>query len=292
MKAIIFSLPGNETLTQSIAKMQGIELGIAEFGIFPDGELKQRIQSNVKNKSVYIVCNLFRCNDKFIALYFFSKLARSLGAKSIHIIAPYLAYMRQDKIFSEGEGLTSHYMANFISSFADELITVDPHLHRIQSLDEIFTIATCVLKTDHHLATWIQKNIKNPLLIGPDSESEQWVKAVSEKAKAAYLILEKVRTGDRNVDVSLPEIAITPEQTPVLVDDIVSTGRTMIETIKKLKKCSPVKPICIAIHAAFETSAYEKLLEAGAAQVISCNTIPHESNAIIIDELFVIKNGT
>jgi ribose-phosphate pyrophosphokinase len=292
MKNVVFSLPGNEALTKHIAVLNNFELGKAEFGIFPDGESKQKLLTDVKDKTVFLVCNLYKPNEKLISLYLFATLTKSLGAKKICLISPYLAYLRQDKIFSQGEGLTSKYVADFISSFADEFITVDPHLHRISSLSEIFRIPTTALGTENYLAMWINKNVKNPIIIGPDSESEQWVKAVAEKAAAPYMILEKVRKGDRDVEVSFPDIKLLIERTPVLLDDIISTGRTMIETILKLKEQSAVSPVCIGIHAVFAEGAYEQLLEAGAAQVVSCNTIAHQSNKIDISDIYQIKNNT
>jgi len=76
------------------------------------------------------------------------------------------------------------------------------------------------------ISDWIRNEVKKPLLIGPDSESEQWVAAVARDAVAPHLVLQKVRHGDRDVEISVPEVARWRDHIPVLVDDIVSTGRT------------------------------------------------------------------
>ena len=124
-----------------------------------------------------------------------------------------------------------------------------------------------------------------PLIVGPDTESVQWVADVAKIAEAPFIILEKIRRGDEEVEISVPQVKRYKEHTPVLVDDIISTARTMIETIGHLKKAGMKKPVCIGIHGIFANNAYSDLIAAGAKEVITCNTILHESNKIEIDEI-------
>lgn len=224
-----------------------------------------------------------------LPLYYLSETAKEFGAKSICIVAPYLAYMRQDKRFMTGEGITSVYFSKLISSFADSLITIDPHLHRRNSLSEIYTIPTTVIHAADLISKWIHENIKKPLLIGPDIESKQWVSKVARQANAPYIILEKIRLGDKEVKISVPDVEKYKEHTPILVDDIISTARTMIETIGHLKRIGMKKPVCIGIHGIFADNAYSDLFIAGAEEVITCNTILHESNRIKIDEIISLS---
>ncbi len=289
MKAIYFALPGNEKLTATLASRESAEVGQAEIRHFPDGESYLRIVSEVKDKQVRLVCTLHKPDDKLLVLYFFAKMAKSMGAANVILVAPYLAYMRQDKVFKEGEGVTSAYFAQLISSFFDGLITIDPHLHRVSSLEQIYTIPTKVAHAANHLSTWIKNTIEQPILIGPDIESEQWVAEVAKNANAAYVILQKIRRGDREVEVSLPQVEKYVDYTPVLVDDIISTGRTMIETIGHLKKLNMKSPVCIGVHAVFAGDAYQELKKAGAKHIITCNTIPHQSNVIDISDLLGVE---
>lgn len=104
-------------------------------------------------------------------LIFAAKTARELKAKKITLIAPYLAYMRQDKQFHQGQGITSKYFAALISHYFDNLITIDPHLHRWHSLNDIYSIPTHVLHANDAIASWIIQHVTNPVLIGPDIES-------------------------------------------------------------------------------------------------------------------------
>jgi len=188
--------------------------------------------------------------------------------------------MRQDKVFNEGEGVTSGFFGKLVSGFADSIITVDPHLHRISSLEEVYDIPNKVVRAADAISEWIIENIENPVLIGPDSESEQWVSEVAKNAGAPFTVLQKVRHGDREVEVSVPEVGRYKDHTPVLVDDIISTARTMIETVEHLKIAGMKPPICIGIHAVFSGNAYQELMDTGVNNIVTCNTIPHPSNAI------------
>lgn len=280
-------MPGNEELTDALIQKENAEKGSVEMRQFPDGESYVRILSNVKDKQVVLVCTLHQPDTKFLALYFLSKTAKELGAKSICLVAPYLSYMRQDTVFNTGEGITSAYFAHLISGFADSLITIDPHLHRRKSLSEIYSIPAKVAHAANHISAWIKNNIVTPILIGPDGESEQWVSEVAKNANAPYIILTKIRRGDRDVEVSIPHFDTYKNHIPVLVDDIISTGRTMIETIGHLKTAGMKPPVCIGVHAVFAENSFQEIKDSGAKEIITCNTIPHESNQIDISDLLI-----
>jgi len=197
--------------------------------------------------------------------------------------------MRQDKQFKSGEAVTSEYFADILSSIVDKLITIDPHLHRRKSLKEIYSISCVALHAAVLISKWIKDNIPNALLIGPDCESEQWVSEVAKAANAPFIVLNKIRHGDKNVEVSVPDTKKYKSYTPVLVDDIISTARTMIETIGHLKKSGMQPPICIGVHAVFAGNSYNNLKESGIDNVITCNTIIHKSNNIDISEMIITE---
>jgi ribose-phosphate pyrophosphokinase len=285
MKYIFFPLPGNEELAESLLQYCGGEMGRMEFRHFPDGETYLKLNSDVERKTAVLICTLDHPDTKLLLLYFLCKTVKDLGADKCILVAPYLSYMRQDTRFHPGEAITSRYFAELISFFIDELITVDPHLHRTESLSAIYTIPSTVLHATGLISEWIKNNIPKPLLIGPDSESEQWVKVIAKNAAAPYIILEKSRKGDEEVEVTMPDAHNYAEFTPVLTDDIISTAHTMIETIGQLKKFNLKKPICIGIHGIFAHNAYENLLSAGADKIITTNSINHSSNKISINEM-------
>ena len=181
--------------------------------------------------------------------------------------------------------MASAYFARALSAAVDWLVTVDPHLHRRKSLAEIYSVPAVAMHAAPLLAEWIGGAVERPLLIGPDAESSQWVEAVARGAGAPSIVLEKLRRGDRAVDISVPDIERWRDHTPVLVDDIVSTGRTLIETVGHLKRAGLRPPVCVAVHGVFAGDAYEALRAAGAARVITANTIRHDSNAIDVAPL-------
>jgi len=257
-------------------------MGQSHIRSFPDGESYIQIDTDVRDRDIIIVDSLDYPNPKILPLIFLAATAKDLGAKRVGLVAPYLAYMRQDKRFNAGEGITSAYFANLLSHTVDWLITVDPHLHRYQSLSEIYTIPTQVVRAGPSIAEWISHHIPNPLLIGPDAESEQWVASIAKHAQAPYVISQKERHGDQAVSIVFPSIEKFQNFTPVLVDDIISTAQTMIENIKHLQSLKMLLPICIGIHGIFANNAYQDLLKTGISRVVTCNTVSHPTNAIDI----------
>ena len=280
MKPVLLALPGNEATAQALAGPLEAEVGRLLVRRFPDGESYVRIESPVRDAEVMLVGTLHEPDDKLLPLYFAASTARDLGARRVGLVAPYLAYMRQDRRFHEGEGVTSEYFARLLSSAVDWLVTVDPHLHRHHALAEIYDVPTRVVHAAPAMAEWIREEVTRPVLVGPDEESAQWVSEVAAAVGAPFVVLRKVRRGDRDVEISLPDMAGFRQHTPVLVDDIISTAHTMIEAVRALLQAGLVAPICVGVHPVFAGTAYEDLLAAGAARVVTCGTIPHPSNGI------------
>lgn len=284
---VIIAHPDQAEFAQSISVQRGIELGVVEYRKFPDGEIYLRLRSAVRGKKVIIVASLNHPDEKILWVYLLSQTLRAEGVDSIHLVAPYLSYMRQDCQFHEGESVTSRHIAGLLSSAVGRLSTIDPHLHRYKSLSEIYSIPTQVLHCASLISAWISKNISKPLLIGPDSESRQWTSDLAMRLNVPYLVLEKDRVGDRQVSVSIPDVHLYGDHTPILIDDIISTGRTMIETVNRLKATSLRPPICIGIHAVFADNAFEELQKSGCESIVTTNTIAHVSNQIDVSSLVV-----
>jgi ribose-phosphate pyrophosphokinase len=297
MSIMVLGLPGSEHQADSLCEELGAEHGFVELRAFPDGESYVRITADVRELDVAIVCTLDRPDPKILPLCFVAYAAREQGARRVGLVAPYLAYMRQDTQFKSGEAVSSVPFARLLSGFLDWLVTVDPHLHRRSALEEIYTVPSRVLHAAPAISAWIESHVKKPLLVGPDEESRQWVEAIAARAHAPYVVLRKVRRGDRDVDVSVPEVERWQQHTPVLADDIVSTGRTMIETVRHLRTAGMSAPICVGVHAVFAGDSYAELLAAGAERVVTCDAISHPSNEIPLGALLaqgvrhVLANG-
>jgi len=280
MSAVVVAMPGNEPLADELAARLGLERGVATVRRFPDAESYVRIESSVSRRGTLIVCTLDRPDDKLVPLFLLAAALREAGARSVGLVAPYLAYMRQDRRFLPGETISAHHVGTWISRSVDWLVTVDPHLHRITDLSQVFSIPSRAVHAAASVAEWIGAHVRDALLIGPDEESAQWVGAVAQHANAPFVVLRKTRRGDRDVEVSLPDVERWRSHTPVLVDDIVSTARTMIETVGHLRQAGLAAPVCVAVHAVFAQAAIEDLRAAGAGEIVSCDTIRHPSNRI------------
>ncbi len=279
-KPAVIAMPGNDQLADELAALLALERVAATVRHFPDGESHVRIETAIDKRHALIVCTLDRPDEKLVPLLLLAAAARDAGARSVGLVAPYLAYMRQDRQFHPGETISARHVGAWISQHVDWLVTVDPHLHRIAELSAVYSIPSRVVHAADSVAQWVRANIHQPLLIGPDEESAQWVRDVAQRADVPFVVLSKTRHGDRDVVVSVPDVEHWRAHTPVLIDDIVSTARTMIETVAHLRRAGLAAPVCVAVHAIFAQTAYDDLRAAGAADVVSCDTIIHASNRI------------
>lgn len=274
------AFPGMGEFTRAMVNASDGEADDIAVHRFPDGESLVRLPEACEGSDVAIVATLHDPDSIALPLRFAAATARELGARRVGLVAPYLAYMRQDQRFAPGQAVSAPLFARFIEESFDWVVTADPHLHRIGALADIFAIPTLRVETAPLIAEWIRTNVPDAVLLGPDSESRQWVGEVAGLASRPFEVLEKVRSGDRDVEVSAPQSAALRSGTPVILDDIASSGRTMIEAIERLKLVGTVAPVCIVIHAVFAGSAYDDILSAGAARIVSTDSIPHSSNAI------------
>ena len=287
MTPLLLTLDDNIHLRAGLERHAQWQRGECSVRHFPDGESYVRVLSDCRDRDVIILCGLHNPDARILPLLFCCDALKELGARRIGLIAPYLAYMRQDRRFHAGEAISSRSFAKLLSQNFHWLMTVDPHLHRYHDLGEIYSIPAVTLSAATLLSQWITQHVAQPLLIGPDSESEQWVAAIAQRAQAPYLILNKIRKGDADVEVSVPDVERWHAHTPVLVDDIISTGHTLLETIAHLRAARMRAPVCVAVHGLFADGAYEKLITAGAARVITTNSVAHVSNGIDLSALLL-----
>ncbi len=282
MTPILFAFPRVDQLAAHLCERLGAQMGTLRWRHFPDGESLLALEGECRGRDVVIVGTLRDPDPLALPLLFAARTARELGARSVGLAAPYLAYMRQDARFHPGEALASAHFASFLSSIFDWLVTVDPHLHRRHDLGALFGIPVEHVTAIPPIGEWIRANVANPILIGPDDESAQWVQPLGVAIGAPILALSKQRLGDREVEVcSLPTAEIEG-RTPVIVDDIISSGRTLMQVVRRLRVATPAAPACVAVHGIFAADAYQEILDAGVGRVVTTNTIPHPTNAIDI----------
>lgn len=283
-RTLLVSLPGHEALGVALAADLGVAEGAVTMREFPDGETYVRADTRCDGRDVILVADLSRPDPRFLPLVYSVQALRDVGARRVVLVAPYLPYMRQDARFQPGELVTSRVFARLLSATVDGLVTIDPHLHRYATLGEIYRIPTGVEHATRAIADWISTHVEQPVIVGPDIESEQWVGDVARRAGAPYLVLAKQRHGDHDVQIEAPALDKWRAHTPVLVDDIISTAHTMIETLGHFARAGLAPAICIGVHAIFARDAYEALQKAGSAAIVTCNTVPHPSNAIDLSD--------
>lgn len=277
---ILVPFPGMAMLAKEIAGHLGIKSRPLDWHLFPDGESLMTLPGRFSGADVAFVASLRDPDRLALPLRFAAATARELGARRVGLVAPYLGYMRQDQRFRPGQTVSAPLFAEFLGESFDWLVTVDPHLHRIARLDDIFPIPAIRVATAPLLADWIRENVPDAVLLGPDSESQQWVGEVARLADRPYEVLKKRRTGDRAVEVGVPESDALRHGTPVILDDIASSGRTVVRAVEQLLAVGARRPICLIIHGIFAGSAYSDLVAAGAQRIVTTDTVPHPSNAI------------
>lgn len=280
MTPVLLAFPDDRPLAASVARQLGAHLGRCDWRHFPDGESLVAIDDQLSGADVVLFASLDDPDRKAIPLRFAARTAREFGARRIGLVAPYLAYMRQDARFHPGEAISAQAFAQFLDETVDWLVTVDPHLHRIADPRQVFHMPVDCIAAAPLLAEWIRREVARPMLIGPDSESAQWVSTVASAAHAPYEVLHKVRHGDRDVEIGVPRVERLHGYTPVLLDDIASTGQTLVAAIQRLRGSHLPPPVCVVIHPIFAGDAWERLRMAGAGRIVSTDSIVHPTNAI------------
>ena len=264
---------------ERIAQAGKLELMQIERHRFPDGELKLRLPEPLPQR-VVLLRTLAQPNEKLLELLLVAQTARGLGAEHLTLLAPYLAYMRQDIAFQPGEAISQRIVGQFLATLFDAVITVDPHLHRVATLHEALPASnTLVLSGAPLLSDLIAAHRSAALLVGPDEESAQWVAQAAARHGLEYAVCRKLRHGDRSVDIELPHCKLAGRHV-VLLDDVASTGHTLAEAAALLLAAGAASVDVAVTHALFDAGALALLMAAGVSQIWSTDCIEHSSNAV------------
>ncbi|MCB1878062.1 MAG: ribose-phosphate diphosphokinase [Chromatiales bacterium] len=282
--AIILAFPDYREPARRLAETAGLNFAEIRVHPFPDGETLVRLPETLPDE-VILYTSLDNPNARLIELVLAAGTAPALGASRLALIAPYLCYMRQDSAFHPGEAISQRVIGALLARHFDTVITVDPHLHRTANLAEAVPTRRAVAVTAApNLAQWLIDRNDKPLLIGPDEESEQWVRAIAEKAGLDYGVATKRRLGDRHVRVELPPLRYAGRRV-VLVDDVVSTGRTLAEAARHLVLGGAASISVLVTHALFVDDAMDQLRAAGVGEICSTDSVLHSSNKVFLHEL-------
>ena len=273
---VIISDDQNSPLAKKISLDLHAEYKNIELRIFADGESKIRLD-NMAKKNCIIVHSTYPPTDQHLMqLFMIMYKCKEDGAKDICVVSPYLAYTRQDKIFVDGEIITIKLVGKILACLGiTKLITIDSH--KPNALN--YSFATIDLTAIPSLSSYVKHNLtmNNPIVISPDEGGIERAKKFAGLINANSLSLVKTRdrfTGD--VSISLLDQGPLKNCDALIVDDMISTGASIMKTIELLKKYHIGNVYAICTHALLLDDAKQKLLNAGIKEVISTNSIPNE----------------
>ncbi|MDH5183961.1 MAG: ribose-phosphate diphosphokinase [Gammaproteobacteria bacterium] len=269
---------------RAIARQAGIDYAEIQVHHFPDGESRLTLPTSLPSQ-VAIYRSLDQPNSKLLELFLLSSALREAGVEELILIAPYLCYMRQDRAFAEGEVVSQKHLGKLLAAHFDGLITVDPHLHRTPQLALAVPVKHAIaLHATEPMAEFLQQMPDTPVLLGPDEESRQWVEEIAHRQGLEFAVANKLRHGDRKVEIRLPELDYQDRHI-ILVDDVVSSGHTMAEAARGVLQAGASTVDCLMTHALFAEGAETLLQEAGIERIYSTDAIPHHSNCLSLAPL-------
>lgn len=288
---IIIGGSSSHDLASRVARDLDVNDGKLEIRRFPDGEKYLRVLEDVKNQDLVVIQSVHHTPDElFFEYLLLVDTLKDLGARRVISFFPYFAYARQDERFKSGEAISFKTVSKLTESVGtDEVYTIDMHGHRVIKLSEVFKIPAHNLSAVPLLAEYAKKTwaMQKPLVIGPDAEAEQWARVAAEKLGTDYDIFEKKRLGDRRVEVQ-PRKANAKDRDILIIDDIISTGGTIVEALKVLfgQGARTVNVACT--HPILAGDALAKIRGAGAKNIVGTDTVPspisHVSVAPLIAE--------
>jgi ribose-phosphate pyrophosphokinase len=246
----------------------------ATYKRFPDDEFYVRVLDDIAGEDVLIVQTAYP-DSKIVELLLMQDAVHDAGAKKITVVLPYFGYSRQDKKFEEGEAISARAVAQHISMHADYVITVDPHKEHILKFFSIPAYSCSAVST---IAQYLkEKNID--FVLAPDKGARERAKEAAALIDCEYDYLEKTRIDGTTVKVTPKKLDARGKHVAI-IDDIISTGSTMANSIKELKK-QGAKTVSIACtHGLFVGGAKEKLLSADCDEIISTDTIETEFSKV------------
>ena len=277
--SLLLAFDDEMPLAHAIGTALGWPVAAIDRHRFPDGESRLRLPPQLPPR-VVLLRGLQQPNDRLAELMLAAAGARELGASHLTLVSPYLGYMRQDAAFTAGEVVSQRHLGRALASWFDAVLTVDPHLHRVASMDEVLPGCQGVaVSAAPLLGQWIAQHVPGALLLGPDAESAQWVGAAAAAAGLSHAVCDKVRLGDRDVEVATPQVDVAGCAV-VLVDDVASTGRTLsAAALGALQRGAASVDVAVT-HALFVDDALGHLLRDGVRHVWSSDCVSHPSNVV------------
>lgn len=285
----LIALPGAEHLAGPLAERAQLRVTKIDTRRFPDGETYFRVLEPVEGDPVVLLAPMDQPDARIVPALFALSTLRELGARSVGVVIPYLPYLRQDRRFRPGEAVSARLFGDLFSGRADWLVTLDPHLHRLPDLDSVLPIPSAIATASAPMAEWVRGNAPGALIVGPDDESAQWIHPIASEIGTECLVLDKVRTGDRAVEISGAAGRDLSGRAVVLVDDIISSGMTMARAAESLLAAGASSVDAIASHALFAEGAEAAMRSAGIDRIATGDSVRHPTNAFSAAEPLAVS---
>lgn len=267
---------------RALARAAGARVLPVDVHRFPDGESLVRVRTPVGRHAV-VVRTLADPNAKLVEVVLAADALRRAGARRVTFVVPYLPYMRQDAVFHPGEPVSQRVIGAMLGAAFDGVLTVEAHLHRVRRLADVIPGRSRSVSAAPALAAYLRRRGRGWVIVGPDEESTPWVRAVARAAGTEFRIARKTRHGDHAVTVEVP--AVPAGARAMIIDDIASSGATIAATARVLRRHGVRHVEAIVSHAVFAPGAAARMRAAGVRRVVSCDTIPHSTNAISVADL-------
>ena len=267
--------PASKELAERVSELSGYDKVPVAFKVFPDGESYVRLEGKVEGEEAVIVQTTSppAQESKVFQLAFMADAAKRNGAKKVTAVVPYLAYARQDKTFLSGEGISVETVARMLKGAGvDELLTVN--VHSEPSL-EMFPFPAKTLSAIPLLADYfVQRGHRGAFALSPDKGAMYIAKQAQAVLGGAAGHLSKQRDRYTGQTVQTAEGLDVKGQTVIILDDIISTGGTIVGAAKILREGGARHVFCACVHGLLIGDAERRILDAGVEEIVGTDSVP------------------
>jgi len=272
-KLKIFTGNANRKLAEDICKYLGVTLGNAFVSTFSEGEIRVKINDDVRGKDVFIIQPTCPpTNDNLMELLIMIDALRRASSSRITAVIPYFGYARQDRKDQPRVPITAKLVANLLTSAGtDRVLTVDLHAGQIQGffdipLDHLFAINVFV----EHFS---KLKLKDLVVVSPDVGGIKMARAYAKRLSAQLAIVDKRRISPDQTDV-MNILGNVKGRNCILVDDLIATGSSLIEAGQALEKAGAKEIYAAVVHGVFSGDAIKRIEKSNLKEFIVTNTIP------------------
>lgn len=289
-KYLIFSGSSNPGMAQDIVKHLGKELGKCKLGTFSDGEIRFQSEENVRGADVFVIQSLTRdINFHVMELLLMADAFKRASARRITAVIPYYAYARQDRKDRPRVPISAKLLADLLETAGfSRVLTIDLHANQIQGFFDIPVdnlIALPVFVT--HFLNYSSLDLANTVTVSPDAGGVERARLLAQELHTSLAIADKRRTAP-GVAKILHIIGDVAGKDTILVDDIIDTAGTLIETVKSLKQNGAQRIFAVCTHGLLSGPALQRINESHLEKVFVSDTVPLTGNVAECEKIEVL----